>query len=309
MIPPRLRIGTRGSRLALAQTELVRQALACAHSELAAPGALEVVTIRTTGDLLTDRPLAELGGKGLFCKEIEAALLARRIDCAVHSIKDLPTWLPGGLVVGAVLERADPRDVLIGRPPAVIAELPQAALIGTSSVRRKAQLLARRADLRVVDFRGNVDTRLRTLAAGDVDATLLALAGLRRLGIEDAGMVVLTPDEMLPAVGQGAIGIECRADDAATLALLAAIDHPASAVCVRAERALLAALDGSCHTPIAGHAEIVAAGRLHLRALVARPDGSECLRTERAGLPGDAERLGEDAGAELRARAGPAFFD
>ena len=182
-------------------------------------------------------------------------------------------------------------------------------MIGTSSVRRKAQLLARRADLRVVDFRGNVDTRLRKLAAGEVDATLLARAGLRRLGIEDAGMVVLTPDEMLPAVGQGAIGIECRADDAATLALLAAIDHPASAACVRAERALLAALDGSCHTPIAGHAEIVAAGRLHLRALVARPDGSECLRTERAGLPGDAERLGEDAGAELRARAGPAFFD
>jgi len=309
VIPPRLRIGTRGSRLALAQTELVRQALACAQPELAAPGVLEVMTIRTTGDLITDRPLAELGGKGLFCKEIEAALLARRIDCAVHSIKDLPTWLPGGLVVGAVLERADPRDVLIARPPATIAELPEAAVIGTSSVRRKAQLLARRADLRVVDFRGNVDTRLRKLVAGEVDATLLALAGLRRLNIEDVGMVVLTPDEMLPAVGQGAIGIECRADDAATLTLLAAIDRPASAVCVRAERALLAALDGSCHTPIAGHAEIVAGGRLHLRALVARPDGSECLRTERAGLPGDAERLGEDAGAELRARAGPAFFD
>jgi hydroxymethylbilane synthase len=198
--------------------------------------------------------------------------------------------------------------VLIARPPAPIAELPKAAVIGTSSVRRKAQLLARRSDLRVVDFRGNVDSRLRKLAAGEVDATLLALAGLRRLGIDDAGMVVLTPAEMLPAVGQGAIGIECRADDAASLALLAAIDHPASAACVRAERALLAALDGSCHTPIAGHAEI-AAGRLHLRALVARPDGSACLRAERAGLSRDAERLGEDAGAELRARAGPAFFD
>ena len=305
----RLRIGTRGSRLALAQTELVRRTLAGAHPELAAPGALEVVTIRTTGDRVTDRPLAELGGKGLFCKEIEAALLAHRIDLAVHSIKDLPTWLPAGLILGAVLEREDPRDVLIARPRVTVADLPKAAVIGTSSVRRKAQLLAQRSDLRVVDFRGNVDTRLRKLAAGEVDATLLALAGLRRLGIEDAGMAVLAPEEMLPAVGQGAIGIECRADDAASLTLLAAIDHAASSVCVRAERALLAALDGSCHTPIAGHAEIVAAGRLHLRALLARPDGSECLRTKRAGLPRDAARLGEDAGAELRARAGSAFFD
>jgi hydroxymethylbilane synthase len=307
MRPRRLRIGTRGSRLALAQTELVRRALAAAHPELAAPGALEVVPIRTTGDRVTDRPLAELGGKGLFCKEIEAALLARRIDLAVHSIKDLPTWLPDGLIVGAVLEREDPRDVLIARPAATIAELPEAAVIGTSSMRRKAQLLARRPDLRVVDFRGNVDSRLRKLAAGEVDATLLALAGLRRLGIEDAGIVALSMEEMLPAVGQGAVGVESRADDAVVLALLAAIDHPSSSACVRAERALLAALDGSCHTPIAGRAEI-AAGRLHLRALVARTDGSECLRTERTGLPDDAERLGEDAGAELRARAGPAFF-
>jgi hydroxymethylbilane synthase len=307
MSGPRLRIGTRGSRLALAQTDLVCRALGRAHPELAAPDALEVVVIRTTGDRVTDRPLAELGGKGLFCKEIEAALLDRRIDLAVHSIKDLPTRLADGLAIGAVLEREDARDVLIARPPATIAGLPQAAVIGTTSVRRKAQLLAQRPDLRVVNFRGNVDTRLRKLAAGEVDATLLALAGLRRLGIENTG-TVLAPEEMLPAVGQGAIGVECRADDAASLSLVAAIEHPASADCVRAERALLAALDGSCHTPIAGHAEI-AAGRLHLRALVARPDGSECLRTERTGVPGDAHRLGQDAGAELRARAGPAFFD
>jgi hydroxymethylbilane synthase len=174
-------------------------------------------------------------------------------------------------------------------------------------VRRKAQLLAHRPDLRVVNFRGNVDTRLRKLEAGEVDATLLALAGLRRLGIEDAG-IVLSPEEMLPAVGQGALGIECRADDGGSLGLLAAIDHPASSVCVRAERALLAALDGSCHTPIAGHAEI-AAGRLHLRALIARPDGSACLRAARVGMPGDAEWLGHDAGTELKARADPGFFD
>jgi len=302
-----LRIGTRGSRLARAQTELACRALATAQPELAAPGALEPVVIRTTGDRVTDRPLAELGGKGLFCKELEAALLDRRIDLAVHSIKDLPTWLTGGLVIGAVLERADPRDVLIARAPMAIADLPQGALIGTASVRRKAQLLARRPDLRIVSFRGNVDTRLRKLAAGEVDATLLARAGLSRLGLAEAG-VALSPEEMLPAVGQGAIGIECRADDAPALALLAAIDHPVSSACVRAERALLAALDGSCHTPIGGLAEILD-GRLHLRALIARPDGSACLRAERTGAARDAEQLGRDAGEELRARAGPGFFD
>jgi hydroxymethylbilane synthase len=303
----KLRIGTRGSRLARTQTDLVCRALAAAHPELRAPDALEVVTIRTTGDRVTDRPLAELGGKGLFCKELEAALLERRIDLAVHSVKDLPTWLPAGLVLGAVLERADPRDVLLARPPAPIAALPEAAVIGTASVRRTAQLLAKRPDLRVVSFRGNVETRLRKLAAGEVDATLLALAGLRRLGIDHAG-VVLAPEEMLPAVGQGAIGIECRGDDEASLALLAAIDHAASSACVRAERALLAALDGSCHTPIAGYAHMCDEG-LHLRALIARPDGSACLRTGRTGTPADAETLGRDAGEELRQRAGAGFFD
>ena len=307
MSVPWLRIGTRGSRLARTQTDLVCRALAAAHPELAAPDALEPVVIRTTGDRITDRPLAEFGGKGLFCKELEAALLERRIDLAVHSIKDLPTWLPEGLVLGAVLEREDPRDVLLARAPASITGLPEGALIGTASVRRKAQLLAQRPDLRVVSIRGNVETRLRKLAAGEVDVTLLALAGLRRLGIDHAG-VVLGPEQMLPAVGQGAIGIECRADDRASLALLAAIDHAASRACVRAERALLGALDGSCHTPIAGYAEI-SEGRMRLRALIARPDGSACLRTERTGAPGDGEALGADAGAELATRAGPGFFD
>ena len=303
-----LRIGTRGSRLARAQTELVCRALAAAHPELAAPGALEPVVIRTTGDRVTDRPLAELGGKGLFCKEIETALLDRRIDLAVHSTKDLSTWLTRGLVIGVVLERADPRDVLIARAPTSIADLPQGAVIGTASVRRKAQLLERRPDLQIVNFRGNVDTRLRKLAAGEVDATLLAQAGLSRLGLAEAGAVPLAPEEMLPAVGQGAIAVECRADDAPTLALVAAIDHSISSACVRAERGLLAALDGSCHTPIGGLAEIVNR-RLRLRALVARPDGSACLRAERTGAIADAEQLGRDAGAELRARAGPGFFE
>jgi hydroxymethylbilane synthase len=307
MSAPRLRVGTRGSKLARAQTDLACRALAAAHPDLAAPDALLLVAIRTTGDRITDRPLAEIGGKGLFCKELEAALLERRIDLAVHSIKDLPTWLPDGLTLGAVLEREDPRDVLLARTPAPIPGLPEAALVGTASVRRKAQLLAQRPDLRVINFRGNVETRLRKLAEGEVDATLLALAGLRRLGIEHAG-VVLRPEEMLPAVGQGAIGIECRAADEGCLALLAAIDHAVSSACVCAERALLAALDGSCHTPIAGYAEI-AQGQLHLRALIARPDGSECLRTARTGAPGDVEALGRDAGAELKGRAGSSFFD
>jgi hydroxymethylbilane synthase len=303
----RLRLGTRGSPLARAQTALVVRALERAHLELRAPGTLEVVAIRTTGDRIADRPLAEIGGKGLFCKELEAALLEKRIDLAVHSVKDLPTWLPDGLVLGAVLARGDPRDVLITREGTSLEALPPRAAVGTSSPRRQAQLLARRPDLRVVPLRGNVETRLQKLAAGALDATLLALAGLERLGIAPAGARVLPPEVMLPAVGQGAIGVECRADDAPSLALLAAIDDPESAACIGAERALLAALDGSCHTPIAGHAEC-REGQLRLAALVARPDGSVCLRTTRQGAHTDGAALGRDAGLELKARAGPGFF-
>jgi hydroxymethylbilane synthase len=303
----RLRLGTRGSALARAQTALVVRALGQADPELAAPGALEVVAIATSGDRATDRPLAEIGGKGLFCKELEAALLERRIDLAVHSVKDLPTWLPQGLVLGAVLARGDPRDVLITRVGAGLDALPRGAVVGTASPRRQAQLLARRPDLRVVNFRGNVDTRLKKLAAGAVDATLLAQAGLERLGIAPAGATLLSPEVMLPAVGQGAIGVECRADDTPILARLTAINDPVTAACIGAERALLAALGGSCHTPIAGHASS-AGGRLRLEALVARPDGSVCLRTTRQGAPGDGHRLGRDAGLELKARAGPGFF-
>jgi hydroxymethylbilane synthase len=304
----RLRIGTRGSPLAHVQTALVCRALEEAHPELAAPGALEVVAIRTTGDRVTDRPLAELGGKGLFCKEIEAALLGGAIDLAVHSMKDLPTWLPAGLTIGAVLAREDPRDVLIARAAADLDALEKAALVGSASLRRQAQLLARRPDLRVVNLRGNVETRLRKLAAGEIDATLLALAGLKRLGIMPAGAVTLAPEVMLPAVGQGAIGIECREGEPGTRALLATIHDPPTGACLAAERTLLAALDGSCHTPIAGYAEVDGGG-LRLRALIARPDGSVCLRAERRGAPADGEALGRDAGRELKTRAGPGFFD
>jgi hydroxymethylbilane synthase len=303
----RLRIGTRGSPLARIQAALAVGALERAHPELAAPGALEVVAIRTTGDRVVDRPLAELGGKGLFCKELEAALLAHEIDLAVHSVKDLPTWLPAGLVLGAVLARADPRDVLITRDGTGLDALPPGAVVGTASLRRQAQLLARRPELRVASLRGNVETRLQKLAAGAVDATLLALAGLERLRIAPAGASVLSPEIMLPAVGQGAIGVECRAGDAPTLALLAAIEDPDSRACIGAERALLAALDGSCQTPIAGHARRDGA-ELRLAALIARPDGSVCLRTTRRGALADGDALGRDAGLELKARAGPGFF-
>jgi hydroxymethylbilane synthase len=303
-----VRIGTRGSPLARIQTELVCRALCEADPRLGAPGALEVVVIRTTGDLVVDRPLAELGGKGLFCKELEGALQDGRIDLAVHSMKDLPTWLPAGLTIGAMLPRADPRDVLIARAgPCRIDDLPQGAVIGTVSLRRRSQLLARRPDLRMTTLRGNLETRLRKLEAGEVDATLLARAGLDRLGLEPAGGMVLDPDEMLPAVGQGAIGVECRAGEPLR-ALLAAIDHAPTSMCVGAERAMLDVLDGSCHTPIAGHA-VLEQGRMRLRGLVLRPDGSQAHAAERVGPEAEAERLGREVGEELRARAGPGFFD
>ena len=271
----RVRIGTRGSPLALAQTETVRARIVAAVPALAEPGAIEVVTIRTTGDKVLDRPLADIGGKGLFSKEIDEAMLAGGIDLAVHSVKDLPTWLPAGLILAAVLPREDPRDVLIASVEH-IAELPRGAVIGTSSPRRQAQVLARRPDLRVTPLRGNVHTRLRRAAAGEVAATLLARAGLRRLGLDDTG-AVLEPDEMLPAVGQGAIGVTCREADGEMRAVAAALNDPSASAEVSAERAMLAALDGSCRTPIGGLARADAAV-LHLRGLVAYPDGSRVLR-------------------------------
>jgi hydroxymethylbilane synthase len=226
---------------------------------------------------------------------------------AVHSVKDLPTWLPAGILLGAVLPREDPRDVLIASV-ARIADLPSGAVLGTSSPRRQAQVLARRSDLRVVALRGNVHTRLRKAAAGEVAATLLARAGLRRLGIGETG-AALDPEEMLPAVGQGAIGITCREDDREMRAVAAAVSDAAATAEVSAERAMLAALGGSCRTPIAGLARADAAGLLHLRGLVARPDGSLLLAGERHGPADAGEAMGEDLGRELRSRAGPEFFD
>ena len=302
-----LKIATRGSPLALWQAREVRRRLLACHADLAEDG-VEIVTIRTSGDRIQDRTLADAGGKGLFTKEIEEALLAGAIDLAVHSMKDVATVLPTGLAIGAILAREDPRDAFLSPAALGLAGLPAGAVVGTSSLRRQAQVLNRRPDLKVVTYRGNVETRLRKLAAGEVDATLLAQAGLKRLGLADRATALIEPEEMLPAVAQGAIGIEIRAGDDAVRTRLVALDDPDSALRVAAERAFLAELDGSCRTPIAGLAVLSAEGDLWLRAEILRPDGSERHTAERTGACVDAEALGRDAGRELKARASADFF-
>jgi hydroxymethylbilane synthase len=257
--------------------------------------------------MIRDRPLSEVGGKGLFTKEIEDALLAGGIDLAVHSAKDMPTVLPAGLAIVAVLPREDPRDAFISRKSRTLHELPHGAVVGTASLRRQALVKRLRPDLAVVNFRGNVETRLRKLDAGEVDATLLALAGLKRLERADAATAILSTDEFLPAVGQGIIALEARTDDARTRALLDAVNDRDGATALACERAFLAVLDGSCRTPIAGYAT-VRAGALAFRGLIARPDGSEVVEAARAGQVADAVALGADAGSELKQRAGADFF-
>ena len=299
--PSRLRLGTRASPLARVQAEGVRAALAARHPGLT----VELVFVRTTGDRVTG-PLAAAGGKGLFVKEIEEALLDGRIDAGVHSMKDVPARLAAGLVIGAVPERADARDVLIGGDGG-LAGLPAGARIGTASPRRRAQLLAHRPDLVVVLLRGNVDTRLRKWRAGEVDALLLAAAGLARLGISEPAAQPLPVDEFLPAVGQGALALECRADDGATRALLAAVDQPAAATAVAAERAFLAAVGGDCNSAIAAHATL-AGGRLTLRALVIDPDGRRRLEECDTAPAADAEALGRTVATRLLAAGAAALM-
>jgi len=306
MAPSLIRIGTRGSPLALAQANMVRAALARAHG--VAEDAIEITVIRTTGDTIQDRPLSDVGGKGLFTKEIEQALIDGTVDLAVHSAKDMVTVLPAGLVLAACLPREDARDVLVSRAAKSIAELPQGATVGTASLRRQAQLKMLRPDLAVVPLRGNVETRLKKIAEGVADATILALAGLKRLGLERAAAAVLEPDAFLPAVGQGAIGLETRANDDKTRQLIAPINDPATLTAVTAERAFLAVLDGSCKTPIAGHARIAGAA-LSFRGLIAKPDGSKSFVAAREGAVIDAVAIGADAGRELKARGGADFFE
>jgi hydroxymethylbilane synthase len=267
--------------------------------------ALELIVIKTSGDRIVDKPLSEAGGKGLFTKEIEEALLAGTIDLAIHSMKDMPTLLPPGLAIGAVPEREDPRDAFISVTAKSLMDLPAGATVGTSSLRRQAQVLHRRPDLAVVAFRGNVDTRLKKLADGGVaQATFLACAGLNRLGLSRHITAPMPTDIMLPAVAQGALCIEIRNDDAATADLVAPLNDAATALCVATERAYLAKLEGSCRTPIAGLAELKA-GRLHFRGEVLSPDGKHCFAVSREGEPRTGLQLGEDAAAELLERAGP----
>jgi len=302
-------IGTRGSPLALAQAYETRRRLIEEHEELRAEGAIRIEVIHTTGDMVLDKALSEIGGKGLFTKEIDRAQLKGDVDIAVHSMKDVPTWLPEGIVLPCMLPREDTRDVFISNKANSIEELPEGSVIGSASLRRQSQILAKNPGLKVVNFRGNVQTRLRKLSEGVVDATLLALAGLRRMDMEKHATAILQEDEMLPAVAQGAIGITCRTGDTKMLKLLEALNHPETKTCVDCERAFLAKLDGSCRTPIAGQARIDHdTGKFHFKGLVARPDGSELLETSRVGKPENAVELGEDAGNELRAQIGDNFF-
>jgi hydroxymethylbilane synthase len=295
-----LRIGTRGSPLARVQAESVARRL-----EAASPGLTsELVVIKTTGDHVLDRPLSEIGGKGLFTKEIEEALFDGRIDLAVHSLKDVATVLPDGLDLAAVLPREDVRDALIAGALTGLDQLPEGAVVGSSSLRRRAQLLALRPDLEVVNLRGSVQTRMTRVANGDIHATLLAMAGLNRLGRADAASAPIATDALLPAVAQGAIACEIRADDDATRALLAPLDHPETARAVTAERAFLRALDGSCRTPIAAYAHFDG-DQLAFEGLLAYPDGAKLWRARRRGPAADAAKLGDDAGREVRAEAGP----
>jgi hydroxymethylbilane synthase len=301
-----LRIGTRGSPLALVQARGVRARLVAALG--LGEEAFELIVIRTTGDAIQDRSLAEEGGKGLFTKEIEEALLDGRIDFAVHSAKDMPTVLPAGLMMAACLEREDARDVFISRKAGSIAELPQGATLGTTAPRRQAIAKRARPDLRIVPLRGNVETRLRKLDDGEVDATILALAGLKRLGLAERATKIMSAEEFVPAAGQGAIGIETRQDDTRTRELLARVDHADTATAVACERAFLAELDGTCKTPIAGHATL-SGGVLQFHGLIAKPDGSAAHETVVAGGRDNAITIGADAARALRQYAGPGFFD
>lgn len=301
-----LRIGTRASALALAQAHETRDRLMAAHG--LPEDVFEIVPMSTTGDRIQNRALKEIGGKGLFTREIEEALTKGEIDIAVHSMKDMPTIQPEGLVIDCFLPREDVRDAFVSPKARSIADLPQGAVVGSSSLRRRAQLLLRRPDLQLVEFRGNVQTRLRKLDEGVAEATFLAMAGLSRLGMTHVAQSAIDPGEMLPAVAQGCIGVERRVDDRDTASLLDAIADRDSGLRVTAERAFLARLDGSCETPIAGLA-MLDGNEIWLRGEILRPDGSEALAGERRGAADQGQAMGTDLAAELLSRAPSGFFD
>ncbi len=299
------RIGTRGSPLALAQAHEVRARLSAATG--LPESQFEIVVIKTSGDQIQDRPLSEVGGKGLFTKEIEEAMLAGSIDFSVNSSKDMPTALPEGLALTTFLPREDVRDAFISHRAGTLMDLPVGAIVGSSSLRRQAMIKRLRPDISVIMFRGNVETRLRKLADGEADATLLAYAGLRRLGKADAVTSLIAPDIFLPAVGQGAIGLEQRIDDDGTSALLAHIHDEATGLALVTERAFLDVLDGSCKTPIGGLA-VVDGDKIDFRGIILKPDGSHSLEIALTGSAKDATSLGREAGERLKRDAGPDYI-
>lgn len=307
-INSRIRIGTRGSKLAIAQALELKNYLKSAHKALMEPGAIEVVIIKTTGDNVQDRPLAEIGGKGLFMKEIEEALLNREIDLALHSMKDVETDLTKGTGLACILPREEINDAFISNKAQNINKLSYGSIVGTSSVRRAALLKNKRPDLKITLFRGNVDTRLSKLDRGDVDATFLALAGLKRLGLESRITKIMPLDEMPPAVAQGAIGAQCRTPrnklDSQLWEWLEAISHKDSEICVEAERSMLKTLDGSCQTPIAGYAQFGDEGELKLTGYVVSPDGERLYKVEGGGSTLDAVAIGRNVGERLKSKAG-----
>jgi hydroxymethylbilane synthase len=305
MAQPLLRLGSRGSPLAMAQTLMTRAAL----MQLTGEGeeAFPLTIIRTTGDAITDRALSESGGKGLFTKEIDEAQLAGAIDLSIHSGKDLPTRLPDGLIEAGYLPRADVRDAFIGHAARRLRDLPQGATLGTASLRRGAQALRLRPDLKIALIRGNVETRLRKVAEGEFDGTLLAMAGLTRLGLAERVHEILGEDVFLPAVAQGAIGIVIRRDDPHTAALAERIVDEVTSIAVSAERSFLRVLDGSCRTPIAGHAQLKD-GQLGLRGQVLSPDGKQAIEDHAVGKTGNAESIGETLGRAVKERLPPGFF-
>jgi hydroxymethylbilane synthase len=304
MSTSQLRIATRKSPLALWQAEHVRARLQQLHPGLQ----VELLTMSTQGDRVLDSPLAKIGGKGLFVKELEQGMLAGQADIAVHSMKDVPAELPHGLEIGAILEREDPRDAFVSNHFAALAELPQGARVGTSSLRRQCQLRNVRPDLEILDLRGNVNTRLAKLDAGDYDAIVLASAGLKRLGMAERITRALEPEDMLPAIAQGVIGIECRSDDATVRALIEPLNHAETGLRTRAERAMNARLAGGCQAPVAGFS-VINGDRITLRGLVGWPNGSSIIRGEISGPAAEAAVLGEQLAQELLERGARPILD
>lgn len=305
----KIRIGSRTSKMAMFQTHQIIDELIRHYPAMAEQGCVEIVPIKTTGCIIQDRKLSEIGGKGLFIKELEIALECGDIDIAMHSVKDVPSIMPEGFELAVILERDEPWDAFLSPIAQTIDDLPQGATIGTSSPRRDALTRAYRPDLKIVTFRGNADTRIQKMENGDVDATYLALSGLTRIGMEDKATQILGPDMMLPAGGQGAVGIEIMANNDEIRNLIAPLNHDASYRCVMAERHCLAEMDGDCHTPIAAYAEYIGKTEIRLRALASRLDGSEIIRQEMRASADSFIALGKEVGRIIKDQMSDDFFD